>query len=91
MSAHTLVRDLACQETSMYDNLAVESALVHIGVPVLLASSPARVPQHGTLRGTRSLALHVHFTADEPTALLRRIQTCLAPLTSPTINRLRVS
>ena len=41
-------------------NLAVESALAHPEVPMLLAWSPAEMPDFGSLRGIRALAPHVH-------------------------------
>ncbi len=60
-------------------NLAVDPALAHPDVPMLLAWPPAEAPDLGTLRGIRSLAPHVHAAAHEPAALLRQIHDLLAP------------
>ncbi len=62
-------------------NLAVESALAHPEVPMLLAWSPAEMPDFGGLRGMRALAPHVHAAAHEPEALLRQIHNSLATTT----------
>jgi hypothetical protein len=61
------------------DNLALESALAHPEVPMLLAWSPPHVPDAGTLRAIRAEAPQVHVAAHEPAALLRQIHTLLAP------------
>ena len=66
-------------------NLAVESALAHPEVPMLLAWSPAEVPDFGSLRGIRALAPHVHAAAHEPEALMRQIHNSLA--TTPSASR----
>ncbi len=63
-------------------NLAVESAPAHPEVPMLLAWSPAEVPDYGSLRGIRALAPHVHAAAHEPEALFRQIHNSLAPTTA---------
>ena len=68
-----------------WHNLAVESALAHPEVPMLLAWSPAEVPDFGSLRGIRALAPHVHAAAHEAEALLRQIRNSLAP--APAITR----
>jgi hypothetical protein len=60
-------------------NLAAESALAHPDVPMLLAWSPASVPDVGTLRAIRAQAPHVRVAAYEPAALLRQIHAFLAP------------
>jgi hypothetical protein len=72
-------------------NLALDSALAHPDIPMLLAWSPADVPDFGTLRGIRNLAPHVHAGAHEPAALLRQIPGLLAqtPHVEPTAFRLR--
>ena len=65
-------------------NLALDSALAHPDIPMLLAWSPADEPDFGTLRGIRNLAPHVHAAAHEPAALLRQIRSLLAPVAEPT-------
>ncbi len=47
-------------------NVAIDSALAHPDIPMLLAWSPAEVPDFGTLRGIRNLAPHVHAAAHAP-------------------------
>lgn len=59
-------------------NLAVDSARAHPEVPMLLASSPAEVPDAGTLRAIRAQAPQVHAAARAPAARLRQIQDLLA-------------
>src|SRR5712691_7392284 len=60
-------------------NVAIDSALAHPDIPMLLAWSPAEVPDFGTLRGIRNLAPHVHAAAHEPARLLRQIHDSLLP------------
>lgn len=64
-------------------SLAVDSALSHPDIPMLLAWSPAEVPEFGTLRGIRNLAPHVHAAANEPARLLRQIHDLLVPTPEP--------
>ncbi len=52
---------------------------------MLLAWSPAEVPDFGSLRGIRALAPHVHAAAHEPEALMRQIHNSLA--TTPSASR----
>ena len=59
-------------------NLAVDSALAHADVPMLLGWSPESVPDAGALRAIRADAPHVHVAAHEPEALLRQIEGLLA-------------
>jgi hypothetical protein len=68
-------------------NLALDSALAHPEIPMLLAWSPADEPDFGTLRGIRNLAPHVHAAARERMALLRQIRSLLAPVAEPTAVR----
>jgi hypothetical protein len=58
-------------------SLAIDSALAHPDVPMLLAWSPESVPDVGTLRAIRTQAPHVHVAAHESDALLRQIQSLL--------------
>jgi hypothetical protein len=58
-------------------SLAVDSALAHPDVPMLLAWSPEQVPDAGTLRAIRAQAPRVHVAADERAALLVQVQTML--------------
>lgn len=57
--------------------LAMESALAHPNVPMLLAWSPESPPDVGTLRAIRAQAPHVHVAAREPAALLAQIRALL--------------
>ena len=59
-------------------SLAVDSALAHPDVPMLLAWSPKSAPDVGTLSAIRAQAPHVHMAAHEPAALLRQIKALLA-------------
>ena len=58
-------------------SLAVDSALAHPDVPMLLAWSPKSVPDTGTLRAIRAQVPHVHTAASEPAALLAQIRGLL--------------
>jgi hypothetical protein len=58
-------------------SLAVDSAVAHPDVPMLLASSPKSAPDGGTLSAIRAQAPHVHVAAHEPAALLRQIKALL--------------
>ena len=58
-------------------SLAVDSALAHPDVPMLLAWSPETVPDTGTLRAIRAQVPHVHAAAHEPAALLAQIRALL--------------
>ena len=59
-------------------SLAVDSALAHPDVPMLLAWSPEAVLDSSALRAIRMQAPHVHVAAHEPAALVRQIETLLA-------------
>ena len=59
-------------------SLAVDSALAHPDVPMLLAWSPKHVPDTGTLRALRAQVPHVLAAAQEPAALLAQIRALLA-------------
>ena len=54
-------------------NLAVDSALAHPEVPLVLAWAPTAVPDAGTLRTIRQQVPQVHAAAREPAARLRQI------------------
>ena len=58
-------------------SLAVDSALVHPDVPMLVAWSPRSAPDTGTLRAIRAQVPHVHAAAHEPAALLAQIRGLL--------------
>jgi hypothetical protein len=66
-------------------NLAVESALAHPEVPLLLAWGPDSAPDAGTLRAIRADAPNAHVAAHEPGGLLREIRRLLAPATEPEV------
>ena len=68
-------------------NLAVDSAQAHPEVPMLLAWSPAEVPDAGTLREIRAQAPQVHAAARGPAARLHQIQDLLAA--APTLEIFR--
>lgn len=59
-------------------NLAVDSALAHPEVPMLLAWSPNSVPDAGTLRAVRAQLPGVRIAAHDPAALLRQVHDMLA-------------
>src|SRR6266511_2091059 len=54
-------------------NLAVDSALAHPDVPMLLAWAPNEVPDAGTLRAIRLDAPHVHVAASTPAARSKQV------------------
>jgi hypothetical protein len=58
-------------------SLAVDSALAHPDLPMLLAWAPPAVPDAGTLRAIRAQAPNVHVAAHEPLALLHQIHNLL--------------
>ena len=58
-------------------NLAIDSALAHPEVPMLLAWSPDSVPDADTVREIRAHVPHIHVAAHDPEALLRQVGTLL--------------
>src|SRR5579871_2362305 len=60
-------------------SLAVDSALAHPDVPMLLAWSPNSTLDAGVLRAIRAQAPHVHLAAHEPAALLHQVGALLEP------------
>ena len=58
-------------------SLAVDSALAHPDVPMLLAWSPESVPDSGTLRAIKAQAPHVHVAAHDAAALLAQVRVLL--------------
>ena len=58
-------------------NLAIDSALAHPEVPMLLACSPDSVPDAGIVREIRAHVPHVHVAAHHPEALLRQVRALL--------------
>jgi hypothetical protein len=59
-------------------SLAVESALAHPGIPMLLAWSPEALPDAGTLREIRASVPWAHVAAHDQAALLRQVNALLA-------------
>ena len=68
----------ACDETGQPHNLAIDSALAHQDVPMLLAWSSSSVPDAGTLRAIHAAAPWVHVAAREPRTLRGQIHDLLA-------------
>jgi hypothetical protein len=62
---------------------AVESALAHPDVPILLAWSQVSVPDLGTLRAIRAQVPWVHIAAREPAALLQQVHDLLITAAAP--------
>jgi hypothetical protein len=63
-------------------NLAVDSALAHPDVPLLLAWSPDALPDTGTLRDIRARVPYVHVAARDPVSLVRQVRGLLGPAPS---------
>jgi hypothetical protein len=61
--------------------LAIDSAVAHPDVPMLLAFSPGAPVDVGTLRSIRAEAPNVHLAAHEPDGLLRQVGTLLGAQT----------
>ena len=57
--------------------LAVESALAHPDVPMLLAWSPQEPPDPALLRTIRAAAPHIRIAAHDPALLLQQIHQLL--------------
>lgn len=57
--------------------LAVDSALAHPEVPMLLAWSPESSPDAGTLRAIRAEAPHIRIAANRPEAFLEQVRALL--------------
>jgi len=66
-------------------NLALDSALAHPDVPLLLDWAPDEPPDLGTLREIKARAPHVHLAIHDRAALIQEIQKLLAP--SPAAQR----
>jgi hypothetical protein len=62
---------------------AVESALAHPDVPILLAWSQVSVPDLGTLRAIRAQVPWVHLAAREAAALLQQVHDLLLAAATP--------
>jgi hypothetical protein len=75
---------IALDEAGRTHNLAIDSAVAHRDVPMLLAWSSDTVPDAGTLRAIRAAAPWVSVARHEPEALRRQIDDVLAaaPLTT---------
>jgi hypothetical protein len=58
-------------------NLALESAVAHPDVPMLLAWSSATVPDLGTLRAIRTAVPRVRVAKADPAAFLRQVHDLL--------------
>ncbi|HEY1296842.1 MAG TPA: hypothetical protein VGJ60_27500 [Chloroflexota bacterium] len=68
----------ALDETGQLHNLALESAVAHPDVPMLLAWSTTTVPDAGTLRAIHAAAPWVHVAARERAALRSQIDELLS-------------
>ncbi len=55
-------------------NLAIDSALAHPDVPMVVAWSPATTADAGTLRAIRTQAPHVQVAAPSPEARARQVR-----------------
>jgi hypothetical protein len=64
-------------------SLAVDSALAHPEVPMVLAWSQGGVPDVGTLRAIVAQVPWVHVAAHEPAARLRQVHHLLAATAGP--------
>ena len=64
-------------------NLAVDSARALPDVPMLLAWSPAQVPDTGTLRAIDTQTPYVHVAAPQPAVFRRQVHDFLAPTFAP--------
>lgn len=71
-------RLVAADDAGIVHNLAIESALAHREVPMLLAWSDADCVDSGTLRAIRAAAPWVHAAVRDPDALHRQVQAALA-------------
>jgi hypothetical protein len=69
----------ANDDTGQRHNLALDSALAHPDVPMLLAWSDTSVPHAETLRGILAAAPSVHVAAHEPMALRNQIHALMSP------------
>src|SRR5579859_5365832 len=63
----------ALDEAGRTHTLAIESAVAHPDVPMLLAWSPDAVPDNGTLRAIHDAAPWVHVAAHTPELLRRQV------------------
>ena len=78
--ADLMIYDPRLTSTDAYGrvhNLAVESALAHPEVPMLLAWPPDGVPDAGTLRDIRMEAPWIHVMARNERGLLRQVHDLL--------------
>jgi hypothetical protein len=66
-------------------NLAIDSALAHPDVPMLLDWAPHEPPDVGTLREIKARAPHVHLAIHDRPALIQEIHKLLAA--SPAVQR----
>src|SRR5919202_2087278 len=78
--AHLMVYDptlVSFDADGQSHNLAIDSALAHPEVPMLLAWSPDSVPDANTVHEIRAHVPHVHVAAHGSAALLRQVRTLL--------------
>jgi hypothetical protein len=64
-------------------NLAVDSALAHPEVPILLAWSPQAPPDAGTLRAIHQQAPPVHVASHDPATIRRQVRDLLVAHAHP--------
>jgi hypothetical protein len=84
--AHLMIYDpvltsLDAEGNSHY--LAVDSALAHPDIPLLLAWSPDAVPDAGTLRAIHDAAPWVHVASHDRAKLLRQVHELLLAQAHP--------
>jgi hypothetical protein len=68
----------ALDDAATTHNLALESALAHPDVPMLLAWPRTSVPDAGTLRAIHAAAPWVHVAAREPEALRTQVHALVS-------------
>jgi hypothetical protein len=71
---------VALDEAGREHNLALDSALAHPDVPMLLASSPAEAPSPDAVRLIVTAAPWVRLAAPAPAPLRRQISMLLSPV-----------
>jgi hypothetical protein len=80
--AHLMIYDptlVSLDASGRRHNLAIDSALAHPDVPMLLAWASASAPDADTLVEIRTRVPSAHVAAHNPTALLRQVRALLQP------------
>jgi hypothetical protein len=80
--AHLMIYDptlVSLDANGRAHNLAIDSALAHPDVPILLAWSADSPPDVTTLGEIRTKVPHAHVAAHNPMALLRQVHGLLQP------------